>query len=244
MTFITAGFSLRCCLLSAMLLIFSWNEVSDAKAITQLYRNDDNDIIKKSVHQTRQQNCESFLNNYPMDCNATLLEYNITNILLQLVALENNLTALNNLFKKICVAKCIDPLLRYYECINWFDSTFLTTFIKQSACGTHNGDFCHVLYLNRYISNQEYLDDLIAACPFPLTILNCASANSDCKNYVSRFISNMGCCTIPYIGDVRRCFSNVSEPCPQYQGSSGIDIISPALWCLLVGLLSAMFFRQ
>lgn len=238
-------FSLSCCLVFGLLLIFNWNEVSDAKAITQhntvdtVHHRKDG-VIEKSLPQTRQQNCQSFLTNYPMECNATLLDYNygISNILSQS---EYNLTDLNNLFKKVCVSSCIDPLLRFHECLNMLDTTYINTFIKQSACGTHNGDFCHVLYLRRFQSNQEYLDELIGTCPFPLTILNCGSANSDCRAHVSRFISNMGCCTIPLIGDVRSCFSNVSEPCQQFQSGSGY-YISPALWCLWVAVLSALFY--
>ena len=238
-TFITMGFSFLCCLLLALLLTFSWNEVSDANAITQLYRRDD--IIKKSALQTRQQNCQSLFNNYPRDCNATLLTVfrnNIVNILSQY---KNNLTDLNILYRDVCVPRCVDPLLRFYQCLNQpaIVYNYIETLTKQGICGTHNGNFCVVVYLNNYASNPLYLDQLTEVCPFPLSASNCASANATCKTYVSGFISNMGCCSIPIIGDVRSCYNNVDEPC-QYASSPAIT--SPAFWCLLLAVIAALFY--
>ena len=239
-------FSLSCSLVLALILIFNWNEVGEAKAITQhvdTVHHKKDGVIKKRLPQTRQLNCLSILANYPKDCNDTVLDY-YSDILSILSQSDFNLTVLNNLYKKVCASRCIDPLLNVYDCLNFFDNTFFKTFIKENACRMHNGDFCHVLYLRRFLENEEYLENLTKTCPFPLTVLNCAAANSECRGYVSRFISNMGCCTIPYIGDVRSCLSNMSEPCPQYQTGSANYSTSPALWCLLIAAISAVFFSQ
>ena len=225
----------------ALLLIFSWNEISDARISARhskidIIQHRTGGIIKKSLHQTRQQNCESILDNYPTGCNATLISFNITG-----VPPQSDLTALNILYRHVCVPRCIDPFLRYYQCLDLPDNiyNYIETLIKQGVCGTYNGDFCEVVYLRNYALNLRYLEQLEEVCPFPLSAANCASANSTCRTYVAGFISNMGCCTIPYIGDVRSCYNNVDEPC---QYVSSYDITSPAFWCLLFAVLAVLIY--
>ena len=229
--------SLTTSLALTLLLVCSWSEVSDAKdsRVNMVHHRMDG-IIKKSLRRIRQQNCDSILDNYPTDCNATLINFNITS-----VPPQSDLTALNILYRHVCVPRCIDPILRYYQCLDLPDNlyNYIETLIKQGVCGTYNGDFCEVLYLRNYALNIRYLEQLAAVCPFPLSATNCASANSTCRTYVSGFISNMGCCTIPYIGDVRSCYNNVAEPC-RYVSSS--TITSPALRCLLIAVLAALFY--
>ena len=207
----------NCCLLLVGFLIIISNGVIDAK-ITQsknpiefihksIYRNINN---KRSLSVKLRQSCSSILDNYPRECNVTLLAGNISS-----VPSVNDLATLNNAYSQFCVPKCTDPLINYYRCTYTGDLlTYLINLLEHGVCGKHNNDFCEVLYLRRYANNRNFINVLINACPFTNSGVHCARASSTCKQYVSNFNTNMGCCTSPYLGsDVSSCGINVANPC-------------------------------
>ena len=230
----------NCCLLLVGFLIVISNGVIDAK-ITQsknpiefihksIYRNINN---KRSLSVKLRQSCSSILDNYPRECNVTLLAGNISS-----VPSVNDLAALNNVYSQFCVPKCTDPLINYYRCTYTGDLlTYLINLLEHGVCGKHNNDFCEVLYLRRYANNRNFINVLINACPFTNSGVHCARASSTCKQYVSNFNTNMGCCTTPYLGsDVSSCGINVANPC-QSAISSSYGVIAPTMLSILFAVI-------
>ena len=229
----------NCCLLLVGFLIIISNGVIGAKTTQSkhpfeivnksIYKNMNN---KRSLSVMLRQSCSSNLDNYPRECNVTLLAGNISS-----VPSVNDLAALNNAYSQFCVPKCIDPIIRYYRCTYTGDYlTYLTNFLRHGVCGKHNNDFCEVLYLRRYANNRNFINDLINACPFTNSGVNCARASSTCKQHVSNFNTNMGCCTSPYLGsDVSSCGINVADPCQSAISSS--YVIAPAMFSVLLTVI-------
>ena len=219
--------------------------------------------IKRSILQTKQQNCETILENYPMECNITLLVGNVTNVVDNApdTLSPRDYATLNDAYSKICVTKCIDPIIQYYECFLSGDIlTYFKNLVQQGICGKHGDDFCEVLYLRRYASNIRFFDQLVDTCPFISSGIDCSSANNTCQALVSNFNTNMGCCTLPYLGsDVSSCGINVANPCqsaipsvspPTVPGPSGTvatptpssyNIIAPAIFSVLIAVFSTYF---
>ena len=172
--------------------------------------------VKRELLQN-QQLCYKILIDYPTECNASLLVGNITNIIKnnprKLTA--NDFTTLNNGYSQVCVARCVNPILKYYRCLDISDDlkNHLTNLVQRGICGKQGNDFCEVLYLRRYSTNIHFVNQLVESCPFTSSGVNCASASSICKEYVSSFNTNMECCTLPYIGDVSSCGVNVVNQC-------------------------------
>ena len=161
--------------------------------------------IKREILQSRQQSCQTILNNYRTECNVSLLAGNITNFVIndpsKLTA--DDFTTLNNAFSHVCVAKCVNPILKYYRCLDISDDleNYLTNLVQRGICGKQGNDFCEVLYLRRYSTNIHFVNRLINSCPFTSSGVDCSSASSICKGYVSNFNTNMECCTLPYLGE-------------------------------------------
>ena len=200
--------------------------------------------IKREILQSRQQSCQTILNNYPTECNVSLLAGNVTNLVInnpsELTA--DDFTTLNNAFSQVCVAKCVNPILKYYRCLDISDDleNYLTNLVQRGICGKQGNDFCEVLYLRRYSTNIYFFDQLVDACPFTSSGVNCSSASSTCKGYVLNFNTNMECCTLPYLGDVSSCNVNVVSQCES--AISGSIIVAPAIVGLFLAALLTMFF--
>ena len=200
--------------------------------------------IKREILQSRQQSCQTILNNYPTECNVSLLAGNITNLVINDPSklTSDDFTKLNNAFSQVCVAKCVNPILKYYRCLDISDDleNYLTNLVQRGICGKQGNDFCEVLYLRRYSTNIHFVNRLVNACPFTSSGVDCSSAGSTCKGYVSNFNSNMECCTLPYLGDVSSCNVNVVSQCES--AISGSIIVAPAIVCLFLAALLTMFF--
>ena len=195
--------------------------------------------IKRNVLQTKQQNCDTILDNYPTECNITLLAGNVTNTIDTFSS--SDYATLNDAYSKLCVAKCVDPIIQYYECVLSGEIlTYFKNLVQTGICGKHGDDFCEVLYLRRYASNIHFFDQLVAVCPFSNSGIDCSSAGNTCKGYVSNFNLNMGCCTTPYLGDVSDCNVDASDPCQS--AVSGFGAVTPAILSVsLMAILSAIF---
>ena len=110
--------------------------------------------VNREILQKRQQSCETILNDYPTDCNFTLLAGNIGNKIFDDPAAltEDDFTALKNVYSQICVPKCINPILNYCRCLN-ISNDYNTNLIQRGICGKQDNNFCPILYLRRYSTN-------------------------------------------------------------------------------------------
>ena len=201
--------------------------------------------IKREILQKRQQSCLPILNDTPPECNVTLLVGNITNTIINNAGAltEDDFAQLDNAYSQICVSKCVSPVLNYYRCLNIPDDfkNYLTNLVQRGVCGKQGNDFCQVLYLRRYSNNIRFINELVDACPIiNSTRVDCSSANSTCRQYVLNFTTNLGCCTVPYLGNVSSCNVNVVDPC--VSAISGSIIVAPAIVCLILAALLAIFY--
>ena len=235
------------CLFFVLTPVFSSFKLVKAKIFTG---NPVESVHQKNVHsvtreilQKRQQSCQTILNDYPMECNFALLAGNITDTIIRNASAltEDDLAELNNTFSRVCVAKCVNPILNYYRCLNISDDfrNYLTNYVERGVCGKQGNDFCQVLYLRRYSADIRFIVELLDACPRTNSRVDCSSANSTCRQYVSNFNINMGCCTSPFLGNVSSCNVNIVDPCES--AISGSIIISPVIMCLFLAALLAIF---
>lgn len=199
--------------------------------------------IKRNVLETKQQNCTTILDNYPTECNITLLAGNLTNVVDNAPSTlsPSDYATLNDVYSKLCVAKCVNPIIQYYECFLSGDMlTYFKNLVQRGICGKHDGDFCEVLYLRRYGNNIHYVDQLVDACPFTSSGIYCSSASNTCKGYVTNFTTNMGCCTAAYLGDVSDCNVVANDLCQS--AVSGFGAVTPAILSVsLMAILSTIF---
>ena len=236
------------CLFFVLISVFSLLELVNAKIFApnpvelihqRIVRN-----VKSEILQKRQQSCQTILNDYPSECNITLLVGDITDMIINNASAltEDDFTALNNAISLVCVPKCVNPVLNYYRCLNIPDDlkNYLTNLVQRGICGKQGNDFCEVLYLRRYSTNIRFIGQLAAACPINNSGVDCSSANSTCRQYVSNFNTNMGCCTSPYLGDVSSCNVNVGDPCES--AISGSIIVVPVIMYLILAGLLVIFY--
>ena len=236
------------CLFLFLTSLFSSSELVNAKIFAftpiELVHERIAHSVKREILQKRQQSCLTILNDYPtMDCNITLLVGDITNTIVNnpSALTEEHFSALNNALSQVCVARCVNPILNYYRCVNISDDlrNYLINLIQRGICGKQGNDFCEVLYLRRYSTNIRFINQLVNACPFTNSGVNCSSADSTCRQYVSNFTTNMGCCTSPYLGDVSSCNVNIVDPCES--AISGSINVVPVIMCLFLAALLTIF---
>ena len=135
-----------------------------------------NHLIKRSSLKIResennQVNCTEIKlfptgENYRRECNTSMLNMVYEDAIQYLdngeKIPEDVFTTLNNEYSKFCIDKCIEPLLKYYQCFLTGDKlTYYTNVLQSYSCGRQNGDVCNVLYLRHYatinnISNHVY----------------------------------------------------------------------------------------
>ena len=236
------------CLFLVLTSLFSSIEFANAKIFArnpvELVHEKIDKLFKREILQKRQQSCQTILDDYPtMDCDITILVGDITNIIVNNASAltEEHFAALNNALSQVCVAKCVNPILNYYRCVNISDDlrNYLINYVQQGICGKNGNDFCEVLYIRRYSTNIRFINQLVNACPFTISGVNCSSADSTCRQYVSNFNTNMGCCTSPYLGNVSSCNVTVINPCESAVSRS--IIVAPVIMCLFLAVLLTIF---
>ena len=233
-----------------------------------------NHLIKRSSLKIResennQVNCTElklFLygDKYQAECNISLLN------MLEIDANEylhngNKLpedvaTRLNNEYSKFCTAKCIEPYLKYYQCLLTGERlTFYSNYLKTFTCGRQNGDFCNVLYV-RYYANMSISTNVFRQCTVQTEFdaINCSNPTPSCTNSISTLNENIGCCTQPLLGDLSACnIDSLNEPCNSAVSNNDIapavssgtnNNIAPAfvtisLIITIVGLQFSPFFN-
>ena len=200
--------------------------------------------VKREILQIRQQSCIAILNNSPPECNLTLLSSGVTNLIKTNASAltEDHLVTFNNAISQVCVAKCVNPILNYYRCLNISDEfrNYLINYVLRGICGKQGNEFCEVIYLRHYSSNIRFINELVDVCPVINSArIDCSSANTTCIQYVTDFNANAGCCTVPYIGNVSSCNITVLDPCESV--ISGSVIVAPAIMCFILAALLAMF---
>ena len=199
---------------------------------------------KKEILQIRQQSCIAILKDSPPECNVSLLASSTVDLIkINPSALtEDHLVTFNNALTQVCVAKCVNPILNYYRCLNISDEfrNYLITYVQRGICGKQGNDFCEVVYLRHYSNNIRFIKELVDGCPIVNSArIDCSSANSTCLQSVSNFNTNMGCCTLPYVGNVSSCNVTVIDPCES--AISGSIIITPVITSLILAGLLAIF---
>ena len=235
------------CLFFVLTSVFSSFKLVKAKIFTgnpvELVHQRNVHSDKREILQKRQQSCQTILNDYPTECNTTLLAGNITDTIFHNASAltEDDFAELNNTLSRVCVAKCVNPILNYYRCLNIPDDfrNYLTNYVERGICGKQGNDFCQVLYLRRYSANISFIAQLLDTCPRTNGRVDCSSADSTCKQYVSNFNINMGCCTSPYLGDVSSCNVNIVDPCES--AISGSINVVPVIMCLFLAALLTIF---
>ena len=176
------------------LVVFSSCELVDAKISIQnpaelVHQRIVHPRIKREILQNRLQLCYTILSDYPTECNASLLVGNITNTIKNTPSrlTTDDFTTLNNAYSQVCVAKCVNPILRYYRCLDVPDDlkNYLTNLVKRGICGKQGNDFCEVLYLRHYTTNIHFINQLVESCPFTMSGVNCPSASSTFACFMS-----------------------------------------------------------
>ena len=236
------------CLFFALISVFYWIELVNAEIFAhnpvKMIHHKIIHSVKREILQKRQQSCQTILNDSPMDCNFTLLVGSdiVYKMIIDPTALtEDDFAIINNAYSQICVPKCFNPILNYYRCLNISNDykNYRINLYQRGTCGKQGNDFCEVLYLRRYSTNIRFINQLVNACPLTISGVNCSSTYSTCRQYVSNFNTNMGCCTTSYLGDVSSCSVNTVDPCES--AISGSVIVAPVIMCLFLAALLTIF---
>ena len=148
---------------------------------------------------------------------------------------DDVLTTINNGYSKFCIAKCSEPLLKYWQCLSTGSGdelTSATNYLHSYSCGRQNGDFCPALYLRHYATINNIFYHVYEECEYEDSGYNpiiCSNPTLSCKNNISRLNENFGCCTQASLGDLSACnIDSLDEPCNSAI-SSGTNIdIAPA----------------
>ena len=156
---------------------------------------------------------------------------------------ESVLTTLNNVFTRLCVTKCIEPLINYYQCRYSGDElTYNTGLLQSYDCGKQNEDFCPVLFWRQSATNLNNTVKIVRECTtteFGFFNVNCSNVTSSCTNSISRLNANIGCCTQGLLGDLSACnINSLSEPC----ASSGITPALSVISVIIAAIASLMQF--
>uniref|UniRef100_A0A1X7UTG0 Uncharacterized protein n=1 Tax=Amphimedon queenslandica TaxID=400682 RepID=A0A1X7UTG0_AMPQE len=96
--------------------------------------------------EARQDNtaCENQLQtDLPSYCNFTELSGGLSDVPASSLT-DAQLTALNNVYARICVSACIDPIETYFNCLQAVNKDYAITLIRQGVCGQESGDYCEV----------------------------------------------------------------------------------------------------
>ena len=229
-----------------IVLVTTYSKVANAKLTKtnlKLLINKEvtNNEIIRSTHQSRQQSCSTILNNYPSDCNrGNLLATNVTDVDPSIFA-SLGISDINSAYTQFCVAKCMDPIIKYVRCVDLSTSwlTYTNNIIRRGTCGKEGSDFCVALYMRRYSGDKYFINRLTSVCPFTTAGVDCTRASSTCLQYLSDINQKMGCCTSPFLGDLSSCNLDVDDPCESVL--SGFGVVSPAVFALLFAVLAAIF---
>jgi hypothetical protein len=201
------------------------------------------EINKRDVNRRQTTNyCSKYLLNYPQSCNATLLlDDNVVLLLNNTPHLltDEHLDQLNTAYGKICRAECFDPIIAFDRC--YFAGTnndelleFYERLERQGICGKEGNDFCEVHYLRFYRRNVTFINTLVTNCHnvFTSSGINCNwSPTRACRQMVAEFITNMGCCARPILGDgITGCTTSTVKPAC----ASQIGIATSAIVAIIV----------
>jgi hypothetical protein len=188
--------------------------------------------------------CSQYLQNYPKSCNITLLlDDNVVLLLNNTPHLltDEHLDQLNTAYGKICRAECFDPIMAFDRC--YFDGhdeviEFYERLERQGICGKEGNDFCEVHYLRFYRRNVTFINTLVTNCHnvFTSSGINCNwSPTRACRQMVAEFITNMGCCARPYLGDgITGCTTSTVKPACVSQITDNTTTIAAIIVVIIV----------
>ena len=178
---------------------------------------------------------------YRTECNSSILNIDIVSLYLNNdeEIPESVLTTLNNGYARLCVTKCTEPIINYYQCLYSGDAlTYYTRFIQSYTCGKQDEDFCPVLFYRQYAANINNTSNIGRECRIRTEFVatNCSNPTSSCTNSISRLNANIGCCTQGLLGDLSACnINSLSEPCASSGIAPALSVISVtiAIACLM-----------
>ena len=178
---------------------------------------------------------------YGTECNSSSLEIVDTYLENNEEIPESVLTTLNNGYTRLCVTKCTEPIINYYQCLYSGDAlTYYTGRLQSFTCGKQDENFCPVLFFRQYAANINITFNIGRECRLTTTefvAINCSNPTSSCTNSISRLNANIGCCTQGLLGNLSACnINSLSEPC----ASSGI---APALSVISVTIVIACLMK-
>ena len=187
---------------------------------------------KQLVARQSSSACTNQLNsNLPSYCDLSELSGGISSLPASSLS-DSQLDALNAAYSRICVSACLDPIVKYYNCLDLTTDykNYLITLLRQGVCGQESGDYCEVRYIRQYNGDYNDFQQLINACTFTTSGISCSGASSNCLSHVNTFSNRMGCCTQPYLGSgVTSCSGvSVDEAC-----SSATGLVAPVFVMLI-----------
>jgi hypothetical protein len=203
------------------------------------------EINKRDVNRRQTTNyCSKYLLNYPQSCNATLLlDDNVVLLLNNTPHLltDEHLDSLNVAYSQICRSECVDPIIAYDRCYfagNDEVIEFFERFERQGICGKEGSDFCEVLYLRTYRQNVTFFSTLLTNCGnvFTSSGVKCnILTTKSCMQMVAEFITNMGCCARPYLGDgITGCTTSTVKPACVSQITDNTTTIAAIIVVIIV----------
>jgi hypothetical protein len=176
--------------------------------------------ITSSSKRDVTQCAQNFLN-YPLSCNRTLLLENSGISFLNgtsPVLNDEQLDSLNVAYSRSCTVDCVNPIIAFNLCFaedanndiinELYD--YLNNLTLRGICGKEGNDFCKVHYLRIYRQNVTFFNTLFTECQniFSQSGFTCSGRFADflkpsntCLSLLSEFITNMGCCARPILGD-------------------------------------------
>ena len=174
---------------------------------------------------------------YRTECNSSSLEIVDSYLDNNEEIPESVFTTLNNAYTRLCITKCTEPIINYYQCLYSGDElTYYTGRLQNFHCSKQDEDFCQVLFYRQYATNINDTVKVLRECTTTeYGSVNCSNATSSCTNSISRLNANIGCCTQGYLGDLSACnINSLSESCASSLSRGNNNGITPALSVFLV----------
>ena len=174
---------------------------------------------------------------YRTECNSSILDTVNSYLENNEEIPESVFTTLNNRYTRLCVTKCTEPIINYYQCLFSGDAlTYYTGLIQSYTCGKQDEDFCEVLFLRQHATNSNNTFNIRRECTTTeFGAINCSNPTSSCTNSISRLNANIGCCTQGLLGNLSACnINSLSEPCSASSGiAPSVISVTIAIACLM-----------
>lgn len=160
---------------------------------------------------------------YPPECNSTFARATSLGLIQNKTMML--LDSLNNIYQEFCIPKCIDPLMVAYRNCSSFAPDLVIQSFRNGVCGKIRNDFCTVRCFRSYPSDMIIdVSSLTTACGLiRLYEFNCTSPSQTCRQLLSEFNTKLGCCTVPFLGNITSCGVTTQSSCISAIESSSVS---------------------